>query len=283
MLVRQSVRYAMNSVALLDEQHAVLIDPGILPSEIDDIAAVVAEASPAAITLIFTHPHWDHVLGRSWWPMAETVAHDAFFDALQADLAYVRAEAERVAREATERWARPFEPFPPQHCVSGLNFRKFGPWRIVLRSAPGHCASQLNVHLPEQRILIAADMLSDIEIPALETAPEVYRESLDTLMPIVEGGAIETIVPGHGAIAHGRDQVLARFYADLDYLDAVERGAHGAWLGGLSAEAAADKLEPMEYSGKRATEYPTAEIHRENVFHAFRAAASSNGKGPGGS
>ena len=282
-LVRQSARYAMNSVVLLDEEHTILVDPGILPSEIDDIAAVVEAASPLAITIIFTHPHWDHVLGRSWWPKAETLAHDAFPDAVKADLAHIRSESDRVAREANQRFAKPFEPFPLQHFVSGLNFRKFGPWRMVLRSAPGHCATQLNVHLPEQRVLIAADMLSDIEIPALETVPEVYRESLDTLMPIVEGGAIEVIVPGHGAIAHGRDQVLARFYADLDYLDAIERGVHGAWIAGLSAEAAADKLEPMEYAGKRATEYPTAEIHRENVLHAFHAAATSNGGDPGSS
>ncbi len=274
-LVRQSVRYAMNSVVLLDEEHTLLVDPGILPSEIDDIAAVVEAANPAAITIIFTHPHWDHVLGRAWWPKAETLAHDAFPDAVKADLAYIRSEADRIAGESSERWARSFEPFPLQHFVSGLNFRKFGPWRIVLRSAPGHCATQLNVHLPEQRVLIAADMLSDIEIPALETAPEVYRGTLDALMPIVEGGAIETIVPGHGTIAHGRDQVLARFYADLDYLDTIERGVHGAWLGGLSAEATANKLETMEYLGKHATEYPTAEIHRENVLHAFHAAAAA--------
>ncbi len=282
-LVRQSARYAMNSVVLLDEEHTILVDPGILPSEIDDIAAVVQAASPAAITIIFTHHHWDHVLGRPWWPQAETLAHDAFPDAVKTDLAYIRSEAGRVAGEAGERFAQPFEPFPLQHFVSGLNFRKFGPWRMVLRSAPGHCATQLNVHLPEQRILIASDMLSDIEIPALETVPEIYRESLDTLMPIVEGGAIEVIVPGHGAIAHGQDEVLARFHADLDYLDAIERGVHGAWVAGLSAEAAADKLEPMEYAGKHATEYPTAEIHRENVLHAFHAAATSNGGGPGSS
>ena len=66
--VRQSVAFQMNSVVLLDPDHTVIVDPGVLPSEIDDIAREVGSASPGEITLCFTHAHWDHVLGRSWWP-----------------------------------------------------------------------------------------------------------------------------------------------------------------------------------------------------------------------
>src|SRR5438105_15603122 len=101
----------MNSVALFDAEHTVLIDPGILPSELDDIGRAVAEIEPDAITLIFTHPHWDHVLGRPWWPEAETLAHDGFAAQLRKDLAHVREEADQVAAEAGQRWPKPFELF----------------------------------------------------------------------------------------------------------------------------------------------------------------------------
>ncbi len=272
--VRRSARYAMNSVALLDAEHSVLIDPGILPDELDDIARVVAAVRPEQVTLLFTHPHWDHVLGRAWWPNAETLAHDGFAARLRKDLEHVRDEAAKVANEAGQRWPQPFAAFTPKHEVSGLHFRRLGPWRIVLRDAPGHCACQLNVHLPEQRVLIAADMLSDIEIPGLDDRPDVYRASLDALLPVAHGGAIETLIPGHGAIARGREAVMARFDADLGYLDAIERGAREARSQGLDAAGAVSKLEGMEYPGKGGTEYPMEPIHRANVERAWRAAES---------
>ena len=270
--VRRSARYAMNSAVLVHAEHTVIVDPGILPSEIDDIAARTSALKPAAVTLVFTHAHWDHVLGRSWWPKAETLAHDAFAAALKRDLEQVRSEAARVASEAGERWPRSFEPFAPRHAVSGLHFRKLGPWRLVFRGAPGHCANQINVHLPEQRVLLAADMLSDLEIPALDSPPDVYRNSLDALLPIAHGGAIETLVPGHGTIARSREAVLARLQADLDYLDTIERGVREALAEGLDAEAAAARLASLEYAGKHSAEYPTAGIHAENVMRAWHAA-----------
>ena len=76
--VRQSRAYRMNSVLLLHRDHAVLVDPGVLPSEMDDIARAVDEAGSGRATLVFTHAHWDHVLGRTWWPATATIAHDAF-------------------------------------------------------------------------------------------------------------------------------------------------------------------------------------------------------------
>src|SRR5512132_3639931 len=84
-LVRQSVAFQMNSIALLHPEHAVLVDPGVLPSELDDFAARVAQARPAKVTLVLTHGHWDHVLGRPWWPQAEVVAHDRFATAVRRD------------------------------------------------------------------------------------------------------------------------------------------------------------------------------------------------------
>ena len=281
--VRQSMRYAMNSVALLHPEHVVLVDPGILPAELDDIRSRIAAVAPQAVTVIFTHHHWDHVLGRAWWPHAETLAHDAFAAGLNRDLDHVRAEAEKVALEAGERWPAPFQEFDPDHAVSGLHFRRIGPWRLVLRSAPGHCPTQLNVHLPEARVLIASDMLSDLEIPGLDEPPDVYRTSLDALLPIANGGAIETLIPGHGEIVTGKEAVLDRLGADLDYLDAIEDGVRRARVDGLDSGAAVERLSAMDYRGKHATEYPTEPLHRRNVLLAWRAAEGNkdNRRSPG--
>jgi glyoxylase-like metal-dependent hydrolase (beta-lactamase superfamily II) len=270
--VRHSAAFQMTSAVLLHARQAVVVDPGVLPGELDDLARVVAEARPAAVTLVFTHPHWDHVLGRPWFPGARTVAHDGFAAEVRREAAAIAAAAEGIAEKHGERWTRGFEPFRPDEEVSGLRFLKLDPWRLVLRNGPGHCAQQLTVHLPEARVLLAADMLSDIEIPGLDGPPSHYRRTLEELLVLAEHGAVDTLVPGHGAIARGRDAVLARFRHDLDYLAALVNAVTQAHSAGLTLAAAGERLEAMDYTGKSGTPFPMAEVHRANIAHAWREA-----------
>lgn len=274
--VRQSRVFWMNSVVLLDRQHTVVVDPGVLPSEQDDIRARVDEAEVGAKTLVFTHAHWDHVLGRAWWPEAKTLAHDRCAAEIRRDAAKIRAEAEAVAAQHGEHWLPAFLPWPKtfepariDDPVSGLRFVKLDPWKLVLRDAPGHSDSQLSIHLPDRRVLIAADTLSDIEIPTLNGPIAPYRETLQDLLLLAENGAIEVIVPGHGAVARGRDAVIERFRRDLDYLKALESGVRDAVAKKMSLEAAKQSLAAIEYTGKRSSEYPNEPLHMENVEQVF--------------
>ena len=275
--VRQSAAFRMNSALLLDAEHAVIVDPGVLPSELDDLARAVAEAAPAAVTLVLTHAHWDHVLGRPWWPDAATLAHDRVAAELRRDGAHIESEARSLAEQHGERWPAPFRPFRPDTEVSGLRFTKLGPWRTVFRDAPGHCDSQLSLHLPERGLFIAADMLSDIEIPTLSGPCAPYVATLEELRPIFEGGAVETLVPGHGAIARGRQAALDRLLADLDYLHALDSGVRAARRQGLPLAAARERLAAMEYTGKRSSVYPTEELHLENIQLAYEGTTAAAG------
>ena len=272
--VRQSLAFAMNSVLLLDPEHTVVVDPGVLPSELDELARVVAEVAPAAITLFFTHAHWDHVLGRPWWPGAKTLAHDRFAEEARADRDAILSEAVTLATKHGERWVRDFTPFKPDTAVSGLRFMRLDPWRLVLRDAPGHSASQLTCHLTDLGLLIAADMLSDIEPPILDGPCTPYRETLAALVVLAEHGAIEMLVPGHGSVAEGREAVLARFRTDLDYLAALESAVRAAVERGDALEAAQEALAAMDYTGRRSATYPTDSFHRENIRFAYQGVLS---------
>lgn len=266
--VRQSRAFQMNSVLLLHPEHAVAVDPGVLPSELDDLAAQMRAGAPAATTLVFTHAHWDHVLGRSWWPAARTLAHDRFATDLQRTMEWIHEEAESLARRHGESWAKRFEPFRPVEAIAGLRFMRLGPWRAVFRDAFGHSPSQLSLHLPEPRVLIAADMLSDIEIPTLDTPPAVYLETLRTLLPVLEGGAIETLIPGHGTIARGRAEVERRFARDLAYLETLEREARALRRSGAALAEAQKRLAGIS-DIERHPEFPMKEIHQKNVELAY--------------
>jgi glyoxylase-like metal-dependent hydrolase (beta-lactamase superfamily II) len=265
--VRQSRAYWMNSVALLDREDAVLVDPGVLPSELDDLAAAVRDVAPGALTLVFTHAHWDHVIGRAWWPEAVSVGHARLAEELRRAAAVILRDVAGCAREHGEPWDRGFEPFAPDVTVQGGAALALGPWRLVLREAPGHCNSQVTVHLPDRGLLIAGDMLSDREIPWLDREPAAYRTTLRALLPLAEGGAIGTLIPGHGAIARG-PEALGRLHRDLDYLDALEAGVRAARNAGLTLEQAQARLAAMDYLGRGAA-YPMDDVHRENVRCAW--------------
>jgi glyoxylase-like metal-dependent hydrolase (beta-lactamase superfamily II) len=267
--VRQSVAYWMNSVVLLDSEHTLIVDPGVLPSELDDLARLVRQAEPERTTIVFTHGHWDHVLGRPWWPEARVVAHDRCAAEVARGIEKVRREAEKLAAEHGEKWPKPFETFRVDDAASGQRFLKLDPWRLVLRDAFGHCDSQMSIHLPELGLLIAADMLSDIEPPLLNAPVPVYRQTLEILKPLADGGAFEALVPGHGAVAFGSQDVRARIDGDLAYLDTLERGIAAARAAGLSLEAAQDRLAAMEYTGKHSASYSMVDAHRRNVGIAW--------------
>jgi hydroxyacylglutathione hydrolase len=258
------VAFQMNSVALLDAEHAVLVDPGVLASELDDFAARVQAARPAKITLLLTHGHWDHVLGRSWWPKAEVIAHDRFASVVQRDAARIGSEIEALAREHGERWERGFAAFRPTYAASGLHMARRGPWTLVLRDAFGHSDSQLSVHLPHARTLLAADMLSDIEIPTLDGPAAPYLETLRALTPLAEGGAIETLVPGHGSIARGHAEVLRRLRRDVEYLETLSREVAKARSARESAASALARLSLMRYGDAPMPEWGLKN-HRENL------------------
>ena len=263
-LVRQSVAFQMNSALLLHPEHAVLVDPGVLASELDDVAARVAAARPAQITLVMTHGHWDHVLGRAWWPQAELLAHDRFATVVHRDETRIRSEIEGLSREHGERWQRGFTAFRPTQAVSGLHLARRGPWTMVLRNALGHSDSQLSLHLPHARILLAADMLSDIEIPTLDGPVAPYVETLRALEPLADFGAIETLVPGHGSIARGRNAVVERLRRDLEYLETLSREVAKAHAAKMAPEEALARLATMRYGRSPMPEW-AAKDHRDNL------------------
>jgi glyoxylase-like metal-dependent hydrolase (beta-lactamase superfamily II) len=80
--------------------------------------------------------------------------------------------------------------------------------------APGHAA----LYDPSTRVLVAGDMLSDVELP-LPFWPDdlpAYIAALDTLTDVVAQTAV--LIPGHG---RPTDRPMERLDADRRYLDDV--------------------------------------------------------------
>jgi len=273
--VRQSRAYEMNTTVLVQDGWALLVDPGVLPSELDDLAAFVASHAPRfeQVAIAFTHPHWDHVLGLRWFPGASTLAHAGFFDVLQVEEATIERKAKEYVEGAGEAWPTPFTAFEPRFNARGTVGMQLGPFSLVTHELPGHDANQIALHFPDRGLFVAADTLSDIEIPWLDAPAWVYRKSLEALTNVFEHEDIRVLVPGHGPIAMGRNDAYRRLLRDIAYLRRIEEGVTSARGRGLSMEDTRTELEAMDYLGKDAA-YSMNDVHRENIRFTYEGMAA---------
>ncbi|MFC8921508.1 MBL fold metallo-hydrolase [Cellulosimicrobium sp. NPDC057127] len=209
---------------------ALLVDPGVSVAETAALAATVRDRGWRVAAGFATHAHWDHVLWHPGfgvvprWATARTVealAHDA--DAVRA-----AADADAPGHDpalvgALEALAPGTSWLPPHRHAPGGSGHGTPAVRVVEHDAhaPGHAA------LVAQRVLIAGDMLSDVEVPLVDVTSTdpvgAYRAALDRLEESARG--TDVLVPGHGSPALGPAAVAARFAADRAYLAALERAA----------------------------------------------------------
>ena len=277
--VRTSRLYAMNSLVAQAEGQVLVIDPGVLPSELDDIATRVAAITPRfeRVSLAFTHPHWDHVLGLPWFPGATTFAHAGFADELEREWEHVRNSAAQALAAQGEALPHPFRAFVPTLTARGTVRVELGPFEVVTYDTPGHNGCHLALWLPGQGVLMAGDLLSDIEIPWLDGPPWVYRSSLKTLHWLFEQEDVRMLVPGHGPVAHGRTAGYRRLLRDMNYLVQLEERVSDAWKRGRSLDETRVELARMDYLGKDRgnDEIAMNDVHAENVSFAYAALADS--------
>lgn len=212
--VAHSRRYATTSTVILDGHGgALVIDPAWDADELAAIPADLVLLGVRAVAGLSTHMHYDHVL---WHPdlgdvprwstpgtVRETVENrDAVVAPLVGDipddLVDLAARLRAIDGELLE-WSGPTARIHVHHA---------------------HARHHLALELPDLGLLVAGDMLSDVEIPMpddRDTDLVTYREGLESLEDVVRRTRV--LVPGHGSVT---DAPARRFEADLRYLDDVE-------------------------------------------------------------
>lgn len=204
-----------------DHQHCLVVDPAVMPA---DVAALVADLDDLGLTAaagFATHPHWDHVL---WTEELGTVPR------------YATAAAVGHAEAQRERITTLVEQFAPGHdldLLARLTPVPVGtdelPWSgrsVEIIEHPAHVIGHAALYVADVGVLVAGDMLSDVEIPLpdLDAADPIgdYRRALDTFGALDD---VRWVVPGHGHVGDAAE-FRRRIAADRHYLDAVEAG-HG--------------------------------------------------------
>ncbi|MCT1867643.1 MBL fold metallo-hydrolase [Dermabacter sp. p3-SID358] len=243
-LVHTSRREALNSVVLASISEAMLVDPGWEADELDDIASQLSERGLAVISGFATHAHHNHVLWHPAFGSAPRLASEATVRLAAAErdelLMLATADDSSLASRPDLRdlfghlSPTPQAPADSHHTWLPKDAAPdgFDP-QLLTHDAhiPGHTA----LWIPEQRILIAGDMLSSTELPlpdldhverrarTLQTRKidpfTAYLEALTLLEPYAREARL--VIPGHGPL--GAD-ALERLERDRAYLMSILEG-----------------------------------------------------------
>ena len=216
--VARSRFYAQCSTVVLDGNGgALVVDPAYHPDELAAIPADLAALGVRAVAGLATHLHFDHVL---WHPDLGDVPRWATPGTVAATTEHREEVVAPLRSDLTEELVELAARLTP---VDGDRLDWSGP-TAVLHVHDAHAPHHLALELPELGVVLAGDMLSDIELPMPDgddTDLVTYRTGLESLADVVRRSRL--LVPGHGSVS---ERPVERLEADLRYLDELEaRGA----------------------------------------------------------
>jgi glyoxylase-like metal-dependent hydrolase (beta-lactamase superfamily II) len=124
----------------------------------------------------------------------------------------------------------------------------------------GHTRGDVVVLLPAEKILVTADLLDDMPYTG-HGSPASLVQTLRALDKL----DYDTIIPGHGAVEHGRDHL----HQVADLFESIVAQVKAAVTAGLSLEDTKKKVDVEKFRGP----LTGGEEHATNAFNGFVPAA----------
>jgi glyoxylase-like metal-dependent hydrolase (beta-lactamase superfamily II) len=226
---RQSRYWQTNTGIIESPSGAVLVDPGVFPDELDELAQDLNARNLEVISGITTHEHWDHILWAAGLGSAvpryasDTSAAWAEENRNQISLWLESEEAAHGVQWERELVARLTPVRHGQSLLDELN--------AEFLALPGHTIGHCGLWLPDPGVLFVGDMISDIDPPSLSSGdPQEIESYFDTLSRIEDLlNQADVVVPGHGTVCDSAEG-LRRLELDRTYLTSLIKGTAGNFL-----------------------------------------------------
>lgn len=195
---------------------ALLVDPAWHPDELANLGAELADRELRVVSAFATHAHYDHLLWHPSLGDSPRYASHGTAELAVADRAsLVTAIETEFPEELIQMMGRVqavADTIPTDDLPSGVTAE------LIVHD--GHARGHSALWLENHGVLVAGDMLSDVEVPLPYDDLAAYLEGLDKLAPFVARAAV--VIPGHGTPGRNPQE---RIDADRRYLDAVLQGS----------------------------------------------------------
>ena len=203
----------VSAVVVTTPDGAVVIDTLPFPEETRQVKEFALRRCPRGIRYVInTHHHADHVYGSYLFPDAELIAHRQCRDILlkvgEESLAQAKAQTAMLA---------PVELRIPQLVFDVDLLLRLGEKTIHLIFAPGHSPDGVMVHLREDKVLVASDILTPV--------PLIVRGSLDEMIASLKGIKalnLENVIQGHGGVLL-RGEIDETVDSSISYIKTVRK------------------------------------------------------------
>lgn len=231
----------VNATLILGDGEAILVDTLATAAQAEELAAAVRTITPAELTIVNTHHHFDHTFGNA---VLAKPPRSIWGHASAAGLLRDRAEAvRRAAYEEALRLAPSIAEdlltvpiMAPNATVRHESTLDLGGRAVILYYfGRGHTDGDLVVHVPDADVVVAGDLVEEGAAPAFDDAfPLEWPETVAALLRLTTPAT--SVVPGHGAVV-GQNFVRGQ-HEELAALDWVIRDGHAD---GAPAERVAAK------------------------------------------
>jgi glyoxylase-like metal-dependent hydrolase (beta-lactamase superfamily II) len=201
------------AAVVVTPEGAVVIDTLPFPQETQQVRDFALRRCPRGIRYVVnTHHHADHVYGSYMFPEAELIAHR-----------YCRQILLKVGQESLDQ-AKAQTPAlaPVQLRIPQLVFETEMLLRLAEKTihfihAPGHSPDGIMVHIREDKVLVASDVVTPVPL-ITRGDPVGLSQSLKRIKTL----NLENAIQGHGGVLL-RGEIDETVDANLAYLKIIDK------------------------------------------------------------
>lgn len=218
--VFQSRLFQLNSTVVSTDDLVLVVDPGYLPDEVEEIRLFVEKTNGnKPVFLFFTHSDFDHIAGYGAFPQAKTIAAKEFV------VNPLKESQLKDLMDYDEEFyiLRPYPVTYPaiDHVISMDGEKmKIGKTTMKFYHAFGHTGDGLMVEI--ENYVVAGDYLSDIEFPFVYSSFSEYEKTLKRCKKLFQLKTDSVMVTCHGSVADTAEEIRKRISDSEDYLAFVK-------------------------------------------------------------
>lgn len=210
--------YMVNATLIVGEKGAILVDTGFNDVVGQHLKQAIAKLTPKPVTYIInTHHHGDHVLGNIAFAKAQVLSTQACKELVEKtgyewiDLIQNVAGKKFPKTKPVPATSTVAQDLKVERVIEGV--------KLVLWAPKGsHTPGDLMVFLPDEKILLAGDVLVNQVVPNFRDAH--IKTWISTLQALQQSGA-HTFVPGHGPVmtladVTAMEKRMSKLYAGVE-------------------------------------------------------------------